>query len=137
MNISDTHTPLEILLVEDNENDVILAKRAFQSAGLPSNISVARDGVEAMEFLRKQGQFSAAPNPDIILLDLNLPRKNGREVLKEIKEDSALKCIPVILLTSSTEEKDVAAAYGSLTCPPKDKQEWVEKFTQVLSKILK
>jgi len=137
MTLNDSHAPLEILLVEDNENDVILARRAFRAAGLECNISVARDGVEAMEFLRKEGRYSSAPTPDIILLDLHLPRKNGREVMEEIKKDSVLKCIPVILLTSSTEEADISEAYGSLASPPKDKQDWVEKFTKVLSKILK
>lgn len=137
MTINDSHAPLEILLVEDNENDVILAQRAFRSAELECNISVARDGVEALDFLRKRGQFADAPTPDIILLDLNLPKKNGREVMAELKQDPVLKCIPVILLTSSTEEADVSEAYGSLASPPKDKQDWVEKFTKVLAKILK
>ena len=102
---------VEILLVEDSEGDVELVKEAFVDSKIKNNLSVTVDGVEAMEFLRKQGKYADAPRPDIVLLDLNLPRKDGREVLKEIKEDADLKRIPVVILTTSEAEEDVVKAY--------------------------
>lgn len=102
---------IEILLVEDNEGDVGLVKRIFLKAKVRNSINVVEDGEEAMSFLRKEGQFSDAPRPNIILLDLNLPRKDGREVLKEIKEDDNLRRIPVVVLTTSKSEVDINKAY--------------------------
>lgn len=103
--------PIEILMVEDNPSDVRLTVEAFKDAKVFNNMSVAKDGEEAMAFLRKEGKFSDAPRPDLILLDLNLPKKNGREVLEEIKNDSSLKRIPVVILTTSEDEKDILRAY--------------------------
>lgn len=103
--------PVEILLVDDNPADVALSKEAFQDGKLCNNLSVVNDGVEAMEFLRKTGQYASAPTPDFILLDLNMPRKDGREVLAEIKADDKLKCIPVVIMTTSNDEKDVFESY--------------------------
>lgn len=103
----------EILLVDDNLGDIILTKDALKGAQFPSRVSVASDGVEAMEFLRRQGRFADAPRPDLILLDLNMPRKNGAEVLAEMKADMDLRLIPVVILTSSEAEDDVANAYHS------------------------
>src|SRR5271165_1011821 len=93
--------PIQILLVEDNPGDVRLTVEAFKDGKIYHNMSVASDGEEAMAFLRREGKFAAAPRPDIILLDLNLPRKDGREVLADIKADSTLKTIPVVILTTS------------------------------------
>jgi CheY-like chemotaxis protein len=104
--------PVEILLVEDNEGDVGLIEEVFEEAKIRNNIHVAEDGEEAVLYLRGEGKFSGSPRPDIILLDLNLPKKDGREVLKEIKEDNNLKNIPVVILTTSNAEKDILRAYG-------------------------
>jgi CheY-like chemotaxis protein len=102
---------IEILLVEDNPGDVRLTQEALKENKIRNNLHVAKDGVEAMSFLRKLGGFSDAPRPDLILLDLNLPRKDGREVLTEIKTDEKLRSIPVVILTTSDAEDDVAKAY--------------------------
>jgi CheY-like chemotaxis protein len=104
--------PIEILLVEDSPSDANLTKEALREGRLINNLRVVPDGEQALAFLRRQPPFAAAPRPDLILLDLNLPRKDGREVLEEIKSDNALRCIPVVVLTTSREESDVMAAYG-------------------------
>ncbi len=106
-----TATQIEILLVEDNEGDIGLVEEVFQEAKIRNNLYVAEDGEEAMLFLRREGEFSDSPRPDIILLDLNLPKKDGREVLKEIKEDDSLKRIPVVVLTTSKAEEDILKSY--------------------------
>jgi two-component system, chemotaxis family, response regulator Rcp1 len=103
--------PIELLLVEDSEPDVRLTKEALHEAKVKNSLSVVEDGVEAMEFLHRQGRHADAPRPDLILLDLNLPRKDGRQVLKEIKADDSLKRIPVVILTTSKNEEDVLRAY--------------------------
>jgi chemotaxis family two-component system response regulator Rcp1 len=103
---------VDILLVEDNPGDVRLTKEALRDAKVLNKIFVAKDGVEAMEFLRKEGSFKDMHMPDLILLDLNLPRKDGREVLAEIKEDPKLKHIPVVILTSSKADEDILKAYN-------------------------
>jgi chemotaxis family two-component system response regulator Rcp1 len=104
-------TEVEILLVEDNPGDVVLTREALHEAKIHNRLSVATDGVEAMAFLRKEREYKDAPRPDIILLDLNMPRKNGIEVLREIKADAALKTIPVVILTTSGADQDVLKAY--------------------------
>ncbi len=101
----------EILLVEDSLGDVRLIREALHEIGGGHSLHVVNDGVEALAFLRRQGAFGSAPRPDLILLDLNLPKKNGREVLSEIKVDVSLKDIPVVVLTVSTAEEDVLTAY--------------------------
>lgn len=103
---------VDILLVEDNPGDIRLTQEALRDSKIQNNLSVTRDGVEAVAFLRRQGQYANAPRPDIILLDLNLPRKDGREVLEEIKQDDDLKRIPVVVLTTSNDESDVLASYN-------------------------
>lgn len=102
---------IEILLVEDNPGDVRLTIEALREGKVRNNLSVATDGVEALEFLRRRGHFANAPRPDLILLDLNLPKKDGREVLAEIKADPDLKTIPVVVLTTSKAEEDVVRSY--------------------------
>ncbi len=104
--------PIEILLVEDNPGDVRLTTEAFKEAKVRNNINVVMDGVEAMAYLRREGEYAEAIRPDIILLDLNLPKKDGREVLAEIKVDEDLKRIPVVILTTSKAEEDVIRTYN-------------------------
>ena len=104
-------TPVEILLVEDNAGDVRLTKEALKEGKVYNNLHWAKDGVDALEFLRREGKHAKAPRPDIILLDLNLPKKDGREVLSEIKSDDQLKHIPVVILTTSKAEEDVLRSY--------------------------
>jgi two-component system, chemotaxis family, response regulator Rcp1 len=103
--------PVEILLVEDNPGDVRLTREALREGKVRNNLNVAADGVEALEYLRRHGRYADAVRPDLILLDLNLPKKDGREVLQDIKADPALRYIPVVVLTSSQAEQDILRAY--------------------------
>jgi two-component system, chemotaxis family, response regulator Rcp1 len=103
--------PIEVLLVEDSPGDVRLTREAFKDAKVHINLHVASDGAEAMAFLGREGKHSNAPRPDLILLDLNLPKKDGREVLAELKESPALKCIPVVILTTSASDADIQGSY--------------------------
>lgn len=109
--MSESRRLVEILLVEDNPTDVYLTRSAFDEARIGNDLRVVSDGEEALQFLRKEGAFADAPTPDLILLDLNLPRKDGREVLQEIKSDEALRRIPVIVLTTSEHHEDIERAY--------------------------
>lgn len=102
---------IEILLVEDNPGDVRLTKEALKDNKVRNNLTVVEDGVEAMSFLRREGRYTGSPRPDLILLDLNLPKKDGREVLSEIKADEHLRRIPVVVLTTSKAEEDILRAY--------------------------
>lgn len=104
--------PIQVLLVEDNPGDVELTRIALEDSKISVNLNVVEDGVEAMAFLRKQEKYAHVPHPDIVLLDLNLPRKDGREVLAEIKSDEHLKRIPVVVLTTSQAEEDILKAYN-------------------------
>lgn len=103
--------PVEILLVEDNPGDVRLTVEALKDGKIRNRLSVTKDGVQALSFLRGEGEFACAPRPDLILLDLNLPRMDGRELLAEIKSDPLLKRIPVVVLTTSQSDKDIADCY--------------------------
>jgi two-component system, chemotaxis family, response regulator Rcp1 len=127
--------PIEILLVEDNPGDVRLTREALRDARVHNNVSVAYDGVEAMAFLRKEGRHAQAPRPDLILLDLNLPKKSGREVLEEIKRDEALKHIPVVILTTSQAEQDVLESYRLRANAYVTKPVDLEEFLKVLRSI--
>jgi CheY-like chemotaxis protein len=104
--------PAEILLAEDNPADVRLTREALRDAKMNNNLNVVTDGVEAMAFLRREGKYAGAPRPDVILLDLNMPRKDGRQVLAEVKADEKLRSIPVVILTSSQAEEDILRAYN-------------------------
>jgi two-component system, chemotaxis family, response regulator Rcp1 len=106
-----TAIPIEILMVEDNDGDAYMATEAFKAAKVANNLSIARDGTEAMDFLRRQGKFSSAPRPDLVLLDLNLPGRDGRQILADIRADADLCTIPVVILTSSKAEQDILKAY--------------------------
>ncbi len=103
--------PIEILMVEDNPVDVLVTREALKQGRILNNLSVAEDGEEALAFLFRTGQFSAAPRPDLILLDLNLPKKDGREILAELKNNPSLRSIPVVILTTSQAEEDVLRSY--------------------------
>ncbi|MCL4384794.1 MAG: response regulator [Cyanobacteria bacterium] len=105
--------PIEILMVEDNPGDIRLTKEALKEGKIINNLHITRDGVEAMEFLYKEGKYKNSIRPDLILLDLNLPRKSGHEVLAEIKNDPALKRIPVIILSISKLEEDILKSYNN------------------------
>ena len=111
MSNSQNNRSVDLLLVEDNPGDIRLTEEALKDGPVRVNLSIAKDGVEAVEFLNRRGSFKDAPRPDLILLDLNLPRKNGREVLAEIKADPDLRQIPVVVMTTSKSEQDIERAY--------------------------
>ena len=102
---------VDVLLVEDDPGDVVLIKEAFEYNKVHNTLHVVSDGVEALEFLHRRGQYEGAPRPDLVLLDLNLPRKDGREVLEEVKADRDLRTIPVVVLTTSEAEEDILRSY--------------------------
>jgi CheY-like chemotaxis protein len=106
------YRPVEVLLVEDNPGDVRLTLEAFKEGKIRNHLSVVNDGVDALTFLRREGPYTNAPQPDLILLDLNLPKKDGRDVLAEIKGEEHLKRIPVVVLTTSNAEKDILETYN-------------------------
>jgi two-component system response regulator len=126
---------VEVLLVEDSPTDVLMTQEAFAQARLLINLHVVEDGVEAMAFLRKAGPYGNAPRPDLILLDWNLPRKNGREVLVEVKSDADLKAIPIVVLTTSQAERDILTAYGLHANCYITKPVSFKNFTQVIRDI--
>ncbi|HVE38790.1 MAG TPA: response regulator [Planctomycetota bacterium] len=105
--------PINLLLVEDSPTDLLMTREALERAKVLLHLHVVEDGIQTMEFLRRSGKYASAPRPDLILLDLNLPRKDGREVLAEIKSDPLLKQIPVVILTTSKADEDIARAYDS------------------------
>ena len=105
--------PVRILLVDDSEADVLLTREAFEATGTPIEMQVAQDGVEALAYLRREGVYAQAPQPDVILLDIHMPRKNGLEVLHEVKADAQLRRIPVVMLTTSQAESDIARSYAA------------------------
>jgi len=102
---------VDVLLVEDDPGDVVLIKEAFEYNKVHNTLHIVSDGVEALEFLHRRGQYEGAPRPDLVLLDLNLPRKDGREVLEEVKADRDLRTIPVVVLTTSEAEEDILRSY--------------------------
>ncbi len=126
---------VEILLVEDNPGDVRLTQEAMKEGKMRNNLSVARDGVEAMAFLRQEGEFKDVPRPDVVLLDLNLPKKDGREVLAEIKADPELRRIPVVVLTSSKADEDIASSYDSHANCYVTKPGDLEQFMEVIRSV--
>jgi chemotaxis family two-component system response regulator Rcp1 len=132
---SHTGRPIEILLVEDNPGDVRLCQEALKDSKVLNNLHVTADGVEALEFLRRQGKFADAIRPDLILLDLNLPRKDGREVLAEIKEDEYLRRIPVVILTVSSAEEDILRTYNLHANCYITKPVDFDQFTKVVQQI--
>jgi len=103
--------PVEILLAEDNPGDAKLTRKALEQGNIINNLHVVTDGVEALEYLRREGEYADKPRPDLMLLDLNMPRKDGREVLEETKTDADLRRIPVVVMTSSEAEEDIVQSY--------------------------
>ncbi|MFQ6080819.1 MAG: response regulator [Candidatus Bathyarchaeia archaeon] len=127
--------PIEILLVEDNPGDVRLTQEAFREGKVRNKLHVVGDGVEAMTFLRREGKYADAPRPDLILLDLNLPKKDGREVLVEIKTEEELRCIPVVILTISKAEEDILKSYDLYANCYITKPVDLEQFIKVVKAI--
>ena len=131
----NSNGPVEILLVEDNPGDERLTREALKEGKVYSNLHWVKDGVEALDFLNRRGKYGAAPRPDIILLDLNLPKKDGREVLQEIKNTDHLKRIPVVVLTTSQAEEDVLRSYNLHANCYVTKPVDLEKFIVVVKSI--
>jgi CheY-like chemotaxis protein len=135
MTAMDRPDPIEVLLVEDDPGDVLLIREAFEHNKLANRLHVVSDGVEALEFMRRSGEHAGAPRPDLVLLDLNLPRKDGREVLAEVKDDSALRSIPVVVLTTSKAEEDVLRSYdlhaNAYVTKPVDFDRFIEVVRQI------
>ncbi|HYT58240.1 MAG TPA: response regulator [Verrucomicrobiae bacterium] len=127
--------PMEILLVEDNEDDIVLEQEALADANLVNLMCVVRDGEEAMAYLRRQGKYQKAEAPGLILLDINMPKKNGFEVLNEIKADPALMHIPVVMLTTSESEADVVKSYAKGACSYITKPMDFDKFRDVVKQF--
>lgn len=130
-----TGKPIQILLVEDNPGDVRLTKEALKESKVLNRLHVVEDGVEAMAFLRRQGKYVNAVHPDLILLDLNLPKKDGKEVLAEIKDDPDLKRIPVVILTVSKAEEDIIKTYNLHANCYITKPVDFDRFTEVVKAI--
>jgi CheY-like chemotaxis protein len=129
--------PIELLLAEDNPNDIELTRRAFEDGKILNNLHVVTDGVEAMQFLRQRGEHADAPRPDIVLLDLEMPRKGGKEVLEDIDQDPELSKIPIVVLTSSDAERDIVESYeysaNAYLTKPVGYQEFQETVRQIQS----
>ncbi|GAA0263508.1 response regulator [Cryptosporangium japonicum] len=127
--------PIEVLLVEDDPGDVLMTREAFDDHKLRNSLHVVNNGVDALLFLRKEGEFEGVPTPDLVLLDLNLPRMDGREVLAEIKADEVLRRIPVVVLTTSEAEEDVLRSYNlhanAYVTKPVDFEQFVNVVRQV------
>jgi chemotaxis family two-component system response regulator Rcp1 len=128
-------TAIEILLIEDNPAHVKLTKVALQGMNVPNTVQVVSDGVEGLHYLRKEGKYADASRPNLILLDLNLPRKNGKELLTEIKQDDNLKSIPVVVLTMSEDEQDILATYNSHANSYITKPTDIEGFVDVVRSL--
>lgn len=127
--------PIDVLLVEDDPGDTLMIKEAFADNKVRNRLSTVADGVEALAFLRREGEFSDSPRPDLILLDLNLPRKDGRQVLEEIKDDAELRTIPVVVLTTSEAEEDILRSYSlhanAYVTKPVDFDRFIEVVRQI------
>ena len=127
--------PIQILLVEDSAGDVLLVREAFEDNKLLNTLNVVSDGERALAYLRREGGFAEAPRPDLVLLDLNLPRKDGRQVLAEVKDDADLRTIPVVVLTTSEAEEDILRSYdlhaNAYVTKPVDFDRFIEVVRQI------
>ena len=127
--------PIDVLLVEDDPGDTLMIREAFAENKVRNELACVADGVQAMQYLRREGEYADAPRPDLILLDLNLPRKDGREVLAEIKGDESLRSIPVVVLTTSQAEEDVLRSYdlhaNAYVTKPVDFERFIEVVRQI------
>ena len=132
---AESSLPIEVLLVEDDPGDVLMTQEAFDEHKVRNKLNVVRDGEEALSYLRREGDYADAPRPDLILLDLNLPRKDGREVLAEVKADEELRTIPVVVLTTSEAEEDVLRSYqlhaNAYVTKPVDFEGFIEAIKQI------
>lgn len=130
-----TGDPINVLLVEDDEGDVVLIREAFEDNKVRNHLAVVADGVEAMAYLRGEGEHAGSPRPDLVLLDLNLPRKDGREVLEEVKSDPDLRTIPVVVLTTSEADEDILRSYdlhaNAYVTKPVDFDRFIEVVRQI------
>ncbi|MDX8028599.1 response regulator [Lentzea sp. BCCO 10_0856] len=126
---------IDVLLVEDDPGDALMTQEAFEHHKIRNTLHVVKDGVEALEFLRRQGKYENAPRPGLILLDLNLPRKDGREVLSEVKADAELRSIPVVVLTTSEAEEDVLRSYSLYANAYVTKPVDFDRFIEVVRQI--
>lgn len=133
--VRNKQRPARILLVEDNNGDVVLTRRAFQKSKIPNELFVATNGEDALSMLRKEGVHADLPTPDIILLDLNLPRMSGQEVLRLLKSDSTLQHIPIVILSSSNAEQDVVKSYNLHANGYIVKPVSLERFQEVVEKL--
>ena len=128
-------TEIDVLLVEDDAGDVLMTQEAFEHHKLRNQLHVVSDGVEALSFLRREGEFADAPRPGLILLDLNLPRKDGREVLEEVKNDDSLRSIPIVVLTTSQAEEDILRSYNlhanAYVAKPVDFERFIDVIRQI------
>ncbi len=135
--MEDFHRPIEILLVEDNEADIVLTKNAFKTLTIQNNLNVCRNGEEGLNYLFKVGEYSEATTPDLVLLDLNMPKTNGLEVLEKIKKDPKLSMVPVIVLTTSSAEQDILRSYqyhaNSYIKKPIDFMEFIDVIKEIES----
>ena len=126
---------IDVLLVEDDPGDALMTQEAFEHHKIRNSLHIVKDGVEALEFLRREGQYENAPRPGLILLDLNLPRKDGREVLSEVKADAELRSIPVVVLTTSEAEEDILRSYSlsanAYVTTPVDFDRFIEDVRQI------
>jgi CheY-like chemotaxis protein len=135
MTLSQPARQIEVLLVEDDPGDVLMTREAFEDYKVTNQLHVVQDGADAMAFLRREGEFADAPRPDLVLLDLNLPRMDGREVLQAIKSDPALASIPVVVLTTSEAEEDVLRSYSLHANAYVTKPVDFERFIDVVRQI--
>ncbi|REE96025.1 response regulator [Thermomonospora umbrina] len=133
--MNDNARAIEVLLVEDDPGDVLLTREAFEDNKVGNRLKVVSDGEEAMAYLRREGPYAQAPRPDLILLDLNLPRKDGREVLEEVKADPALRSIPVVVLTTSEADEDILRSYhlhaNAYVTKPVDFERFIDVVRQI------
>lgn len=133
--MSEPQKLIDVLLVEDDPGDVLMTREAFEENKVANRLAVVNDGASAMEYLRKEGQYAQAPTPDMVLLDLNLPRMDGREVLAAMKSDEALRSIPVVVLTTSEAEEDVLRSYSlhanAYVTKPVDFQRFIDVVRQI------
>jgi CheY-like chemotaxis protein len=133
--VTDPITEIDVLLVEDDAGDVLMTQEAFEHHKLRNQLHVVSDGVEALAFLRREGEFADAPRPGLILLDLNLPRKDGREVLEEVKNDESLRSIPIVVLTTSQAEEDILRSYNlhanAYVAKPVDFERFIDVIRQI------
>jgi two-component system response regulator len=135
LNLLEASRPIEVLLVEDDLGDVELTKEAIEATRLAVKLSVVRDGEEAMAYLRKEGSYADAASPDLVLLDLNMPRKDGREVLRDMKDDPILTHIPVVVLTTSDSDEDIVKSYDLGASCYVTKPVGLEQFMKVVQSI--